>query len=1206
MGQVLSLNEYEAQIADIFSRAAELDFTDGSDSERVAALSSELARALLSRSHQLESAAERRARTTLGQVVASYRNQAFSVALTDRLHRSASAQLSVAAFHEVLERVDPAGSFTWFDRLQLWAGQTLGDWLPELTQSALLRRVHDEARPFLLPAQDPQLGRAIAARRATMGAVNLNYLGEEVLGEDDARARRETYRELSTRSDIDALSVKLSGIDARLDPLCVDEDVARLLAHLASILEASSHRTRTPLIYFDMEAYRDLHLAEQLVTQLLDPAAAHAGWANRFQYGLAVQAYLPEALGLIERLAASSARRVQAGLLPLRIRLVKGANLQTERVEASQRGLLSPVFPSKLEADAHYKRCLRRLIEHAEDRWLEVGVASHNLFDISYALLLRAHFGVQDRVQLEMLEGMAGAMGRAVAKVAGSVLVYAPAVQDEHFTSAVSYLVRRLDENTAPGHFLRDAAHMVGQDAHFERQERAFSSSLEESWITPPRTLRTQDRHAPLVAGRFTRRRQFNNAPDTDWTRPANRIWLTEQTTSAPLLPQVRPVLHPSIHADHFIEDCGFDPSVPSYRYPIELAQTEQIQAAIAAAHAEQPTFSATSLAERVAWLRAVAERLEEKRGVLVAAMMLDAGKRAVEADIEVSEAVDFARYYAHIAETSSPLAPARGVSVVTPPWNFPLAIPLGGVLAALVTGNTVLFKPAPETPWVAQLAVDICHKAGVPRAALQFLPCRDADASSLITDPRVRTVVLTGATVTAAHFLSLRPSLHLLAETGGKNAAYVSALSDREQAIAHIIASAFGHAGQKCSALSVLILEREVFEDEHFKRQLVDATRTLVVASAWDKRAFVTPLIRSPGGALSTILAEGERFGSWAARPLVASDNPQLLSPGILWGVQPDTFPQQVEFFGPVLSVMCAEDFEHGMRLLNSSAYGLTAGLFSLRESEQESFVQRADAGNLYINRPITGAVVGRQPFGGRKHSGFGPGAKAGGPDYLRQFVLGPSAAAQAADDDLVAWTQLSTSYRRALRDHYAVVHPGTQVAGEHNYLRYQTARTVLVLGEDVDELSLAASLLARHLSGNQQPLFVCRSPLAPAGSLKLLEAKLVVAQRLAQLHGASSLVAVSAEEVLHFAQANAIERLRCVGQAAESLLSGAAQIPITVLSDPVSSDGYFELGHYLMSQSISHAYHRHGSPKLGELSRLLSTLEADARKWGGGVFDQ
>ncbi|HXS19390.1 MAG TPA: hypothetical protein VN764_19465, partial [Polyangiaceae bacterium] len=191
-----SLTEYEAQIADIFSRSAELTFSDGTDSDVIAALCSELAGLLLVRSHELESAAERRARVTLGQVVAAYPSQAFSVALTDRIHRSSDAQLSVRAFHELLTRVDPTGSLSWFDRMQLRAGQVLGNWLPELTASALLGRVNREARPFLLPAHEAKLAQEIAHRQRELGAVNLNYLGEEVVGERDARARRDTYRKL--------------------------------------------------------------------------------------------------------------------------------------------------------------------------------------------------------------------------------------------------------------------------------------------------------------------------------------------------------------------------------------------------------------------------------------------------------------------------------------------------------------------------------------------------------------------------------------------------------------------------------------------------------------------------------------------------------------------------------------------------------------------------------------------------------------------------------------------------------------------------------------------------------------------------------------------------------------------------------------------------------------------------------------------------
>lgn len=1181
-------HEHKNQISDLLSRAKGLTVAVGEDNDRVGALVTEIARSLLTRAHQLESSAELQARATLAQVLSSARNQAFSVALTDRIHRSSDPKLVVSTVQDLVSRVDPSMDMPFWDRLQLAALARLGQWLPDLTRHALLRRVDHEARPFLFHAGEPSLSREIADRQREMGAVNLNYLGEEVLSERDASERRDMYHKLAKRDDIDALSLKISGIDAQLDPLCIDANVERLWGHLEVILSATRSNPKPPIIYFDMEAYRDLEMAEKLLERLAEADVVAHGWAHALQFGLAVQAYLPEALGLIERLAQTSHRRVQRGLLPLRLRLVKGANLLTERVEASQRGLTSPIFPSKLETDSHYKRCLRRLIEHAQSGSVAVGVASHNLFDISYALVLREHFDVHDRVQIEMLEGMAGATGRAVAEASGPLLVYAPAVSDDHFTSAVSYLVRRLDENTVEGHFLRDAAQMEVGDAAFERQQRAFLTSLEESWITPPRTLRTQDRHNPAL-GRFKRRHEFNNAPDTDWSRTANRKWLQEHETKALEEVHVRPILHESIAPHGYIETHGFDPSVPSFQYPVELATASHIQAAIAAAHDHRVSWAETSRAERIALLRTVAERLEHKRGALLAAMVLDAGKRAVEADIEISEAVDFARFYAHSAESDPIVGAPRGVAVIAPPWNFPLAIPLGGVLAALVTGNTVLLKPAPETPWVAWLAVQICHEAGIPRGALQLVPCRDEDATALIVDPRVEVVVLTGATSTAQLFLNQRSDLLLMAETGGKNAAYVSSMSDREQAIAHILQSAFGHAGQKCSALSVLILQREVFHDVRFRDQLVDAAETLVVGSARDPRSFVTPLIRPPTGPLESIITDGERYGTWALRPKVSGDNPRLLSPGILWGVEVGSFPQQTEFFGPILSVVCAEDFDDGMRILNSTVYGLTAGLYSLLEAEQEKFVALADAGNLYINRPITGAVVGRQPFGGRKKSGFGPGAKAGGRDYLRQFAHPPRLEHRTES----AWGQVKLDYQTAMRNDFSAVHQGTPVLGEHNYLRYQTARTMLVIGADVDESSLAASLLARSLADNRHCICVCTDADAET------ELLFFQAQRLAGVRLTEAPLLVSVERLAELVRQHQIDRLRVLGRVPPLLLDEAASLAVTVLRDPVSSSGKYELFHYLTSQSVSHSYHRHGNLKLGQLSRILTTLERANRKF-------
>ena len=354
------------------------------------------------------------------------------------------------------------------------------------------------------------------------------------------------------------------------------------------------------------------------------------------------------------------------------------------------------------------------------------------------------------------------------------------------------------------------------------------------------------------------------------------------------------------------------------------------------------------------------------------------------------SEAIDFANYYAGAFDEAAPwlrgvTAEPLGVVVVTPPWNFPFAIPCGGVLAALMAGNTVILKPAPEAVFTGWLLVRCLWEAGVPREALQFLPCPDNEVGrALLTDSRTAAVILTGAWETARLFQSWKPAMRLFAETSGKNALVVTAQSDRDLAVKDLVRSAFGHAGQKCSAASLGILEAEVYDDPAFRRQLRDAAASLHTGGVWDASSTVTPLIREPGEALRPALTTLEPGEQWLLEPRCQDGNPNLWSPGIKLGVKPGSWFHRTECFGPVLGLMRAENLEHAIALQNDSSFGLTAGLHSLDEREIALWRDRVESGNGYINRPITGAIVRRQPFGGWKRSSVGPGTKAGGPSYV------------------------------------------------------------------------------------------------------------------------------------------------------------------------------------------------------------------------------
>jgi RHH-type proline utilization regulon transcriptional repressor/proline dehydrogenase/delta 1-pyrroline-5-carboxylate dehydrogenase len=647
--------------------------------------------------------------------------------------------------------------------------------------------------------------------------------------------------------------------------------------------------------------------------------------------------------------------------------------------------------------------------------------------------------------------------------------------------------------------------------------------------------------------------------------------------------------------------------------YEVSVLDRSGVLSAIDAAQRLAPSWAATPPERREALLLGVAEALRRARGELVGLIVLDAGKRPIEADVEVSEAIDFAEYYArqHQRLRERLFLEPKGLTVVTPPWNFPLSIGLGGTLAALVAGNGVLVKPSPETPLVLARALEICWSAGVPEDALGLVLADDDAAEPLVTDPRVRVVVLTGGTETARLFRHLRPDLDLLAETGGKNVMIVSAMSDREQAITHAVRSAFGYAGQKCSALSLLVLEREVYRSASFRKKLADAVSSVKVGSAWDLESVVTPLIRPPSGALARALGELEEGESWLVEPSRSRDNERLVGPGVRYGVQRGNFAHQVELFGPVLSVMEAESVEHALELANATPYGLTAGLQSLDAAEQRLFLARANAGNLYVNRPITGAIVGRQPFGGRKDSSLGSGVQAGGPNTLLALAraLGdrpkaptglalsrgprvpPGAdvkvpATRRTYPDLGELTDIVAdllrelpvparevlarrlrSYEHALTLELEPIHSQDALLGHEDVFLYQPARVAVVVLRGTEELDLVTALVAARSVNARVEVYLEESLAGP------------VVERIAAA-GASRFA--SLREAAGRLTERDFERVRILEPTPGEALAVLSAVAPLVDDEPVSDSGYVELRRYVLEQSRSIAHHRYGNLSL------------------------
>ncbi len=600
--------------------------------------------------------------------------------------------------------------------------------------------------------------------------------------------------------------------------------------------------------------------------------------------------------------------------------------------------------------------------------------------------------------------------------------------------------------------------------------------------------------------------------------------------------------------------------------------------------------------------LRLVAQELRENRARLMGIALAEGGKTLLESDPEISEAIDFCEFYGRSAEQLEAQAglsfEGRGVVVVIPPWNFPVAIPCGGVAAALAAGNTVIVKPAPQTVLCAYLMCECFWAAGVSKKTLQFVYGENAtEGTALATHPDVDAVIFTGGTETAFFLQRTAPQMRLLAETGGKNAMIVSAMSDRDLAIKHVVHSAFGNAGQKCSACSLLILEDEVYDDPHFKAALIDAVKSLHVGSAWDAQNKVGPLIRPPGKKLEAGLKELEDGESWALMPKKLQNNPHLWSPAIKWNVQPGSTTHMTEFFGPVLGVMRAKNLEDAIGLVNATGFGLTSGLQSLDDREQEIWKRAIFAGNLYINRSITGAIVSRQPFGGFGLSAFGPGIKAGGPNYLVPLMKITEQAqpelAEGIDDEKVAnlldepalleivghealhQLQLAArSYTLQMREEFSVEHDDHQLLGQDNIRRY---RAVPLLGIRVHAEDSAFEILARVCAAK---IAGCRIRITarPGAHTSLIHCLWELTELWA---GRIEFLEEKDDELAARMIDHQTDRIRYAGEekVPHNVQVASAQSGIYLAAEPVRQHGRIELLWYLREQSLSFDYHRYGN---------------------------
>ncbi len=1150
-----------------------------------------LAGMLMREALSLQTEKEKRSYEQLAAMLQDPSGREFTTRVLDQCFRSKNAHKIANQACFLIDLYGIPRYLSRWKRLQLRLFHQFAKKSPALFVSFLKRAVHKETATVVFSTAPALLRKHLLQRRKEGVRTNLNHLGEAILGEEEAQNRLEQYLSDLANPFIECISIKISTIFSQINPLAKDATLAVLKARLRQLYRAAGQNlyerpdgTHVPkLVNLDMEEYRDLDLTVAAFQDLLDESEFLS-----FSAGIVLQSYLPDSYKIQRRLTLWARERCSRGGAPIRLRLVKGANGAMERVDAALHDWPQAPYEHKWETDANFKRMLLFGTASSNAEAVHLGIGSHNLFDIAFAMILREENQIGNLLQFEMLEGMASHIRRAVQKISPNMLLYCPIASVDEFQNAVAYLMRRLDENTAKENFLSGLFDLSPGSLEWEKQASIFVESCLRVADEALRSTRRRTQNRFVIPPSNPSNKPFSNEPDSDWSLPINQEWVlqllqewsTKKFFHIPLLIAGKELFSQS-RARHE------DPSHPGHpRYEYSRADSVHLEEGLSSAVAAQSLWEKRSFRERSRLLAEAAQQMRSHRGELIGAMAADTGKIVAEADLEVSEAIDFAEYYRKNLEELHTLEDLewspKGVVLVAPPWNFPCSIPAGCITAALVTGNCVLFKPAPEAVWIGWELAQLFWRAGVPKDVLQFIPCADTpEGTQLVCDPRISSIALTGATSTAKHFIELRPDVNLIAETGGKNSIIVTASADRDLAIKDIIHSAFSHAGQKCSACSLLICEAEVYDDLRFRRQLCDAASSLKVGTPWDPGTRLNPLICPPSPTLLRALTTLDAGEEWLLQPRQDLENPHLWTPGIKLGVKEGSFMHQTELFGPVLSMMRAETLTHALQLANGTPYGLTAGIHTLDQREQQLWLKEMEAGNSYINRGITGAVVQRQPFGGCKASSFGFGSKAGGPNYIMQYMKASQQAlpkfhtlieppaplslitaylrGKISNQRQAEWDASLQSYLFFWRYYFSQPQDPSQILGQDNIFRYKPRQHLCFRSEEkedlLDLLRAAAAAIICGVSldiSSQLPL-----------PLKL--------PRIRFIHE-------SIEQFTQRIKGGTFSRVRSFQILPKTTLHVAASLNVYAYEAPILANGRIELLHYLQETSESINIHRYG----------------------------
>lgn len=882
----------------------------------------------------------------------------------------------------------------------LKAGLAASSFAPALVAKPVKAQIVDMAGQFVAGESGEDLIKQIK-KNAKLGlATTIDLLGETVVNDAEADVFLQRNLEILDSvskhfakepepcfSDIGArgplprlnLSVKVSALTPDINPADPENSVAALKERFRPILRRAAEVGA--LINFDMESYK----LKDLTLALFKSIFEEPEFAQKPAIGIAIQAYLRDCENDLRDLVAWARKNNR----PLCVRLVKGAYWDYETIVAQQREWPAPVWQKKSESDANYEKLTVFLLENIDI--VTPNFASHNVRTVAHAIAQAERLGIDPRAyEFQALYGMADELKAALLQMGHRVREYCAIGE---LLPGMAYLVRRLLENTSNEGFLR-----------IKNMGEATKDQLLGNPVNAIATAPEPLAHKPRPAGAFV------NAANTDYSRATSRARQQAALTAyTAQLGKKWPLIinGQKIAAREFVT--SVNPAKPAQTIGTwARATVADADAAVSAAKTAFPKWRATPVDDRAKLLERAADLMEARRMELNALLILEAGKPWSEADADISEAIDFCRFYAvEMRQLAKPVVTQpvpgekclqswtpRGVGVAIAPWNFPLAILTGLVVAPLVAGNTMIMKPAEQTSIIGATLMEILVESGVPAGVVNFLPGYGEDIGAHLTAHQdVDFIAFTGSRSVGCKIWETagrtRPGQanlkKVICEMGGKNALIIDNDADLDEAIPAALYSAFGFSGQKCSALSRLIVLDEVYD--HFVDRFVSACGAYPIGDPALPGTLIGPVIDAEAQQKILGLIESGKKEAKLAWQGEAPRDGYFVPPTVFVNVKPEHTIAREEIFGPVVAILRAKDLDEAIAMVNGTDYALTGGLFSRSPKALERAQTELLVGNLYLNRGITGAIVERHPFGGFKMSGGG--TKAGGKEYLQNFLF-------------------------------------------------------------------------------------------------------------------------------------------------------------------------------------------------------------------------